>query len=650
MSLGTVKNMLHTRSSHPGDRRGFTLIELIIAIVVLGLLATLALMGFRATIDRSTDAKQMARTQSVLREARTLYVQKIYQDPTYTWQRAIIDATADLPTFRTNALAEGVSATGGTNLNAATNGWTLEADSGSGVYSSVSSELVFKVQASKLYVASYSEATGKGVFGYVSQESPPVVWAATCSGSSCDAESATLGTPASGAYAPGTTASLLPTLSYSSTAFSLSGTSQVLSATTTGSPTSFSYTGTLPAGVSFSTSTGAFTGPSSFAAQVTQLAAGANHTCALLSTGAVKCWGQQYSGALGDGTNTSSTTPVQVLGLTSGVTAITSGDYHSCALLSTGAMQCWGNGNSGELGNGSINGTAAPVQVIGLTSGVTRIAAGGRHTCAIHSGVLKCWGKNSFGELTDGTTTRSTTPLTINGLGASATDMTAGDAHICAILTTGAAKCWGSNGIGQLGDGTTTNRTTPVQVTGLTSGVTSIAASPDMTTCAVVSGAAKCWGYNGNDWKFGSGNTTNSSTPVQVSGLTSGVSSVVVGYYNGCAVLSAGGVKCWGRGSSGELGNGLQTWTSTPVSVSGVSVVPTAISTGSQFTCAVVSGATKCWGYNGVGAVGDGTTTNRWSPTQTTGLTGNAGYPASITVTATNSGGTASSTVDISLS
>jgi type II secretory pathway pseudopilin PulG len=181
------------------------LIELIIAIVVLGLLATLALMGFRATIDRSTDAKQMARTQSLLREARTLYVQKIYQDPTYTWQRAVIDATADLPTFRTNALADGVSATGGTNLNTASNGWTLESDTGSLVYSSVSSELVFKVQSSTLYVASYNDATGKGVFGYVSQETPPVVWAATCSGSSCDAESATLGTPAGGAYAPGTT-------------------------------------------------------------------------------------------------------------------------------------------------------------------------------------------------------------------------------------------------------------------------------------------------------------------------------------------------------------------------------------------------------------------------------------------------------------
>ena len=411
---------MHLFPSRNPDKRAFTLIELIVVIVVLGILATFAIVGFRATIDRSTDAKQRARTQSVLREARTLYVQKIYQDPSYTWQQAIIDATADLPTFRTNAFADGVSATGGTNLNTGTNGWTLEVDSGSGVYSSVSSELVFKVQSSTLYVASYNDATGNGVFGYVSQETPPVVWTASCSGSSCDAESATLGTPAGGAYAPGTTASLLPTLSYSSTAFSLSGSSQVLSPTVTGSPTSFSYTGTLPAGVSFNTTTGVFTGPSAWNFQIASIATGTDHTCAVTTSGGAKCWGLNNYGQLGDGTTTNRLTPVNVSGLTSGVAAISVGTNHTCAMTTSGGAKCWGTNYYGELGDGTTTFRTTPVDVSGLTSGVAAFTgqsgAFGSHTCAMTtSGGVKCWGTNYYGELGDGTSTNRLTPVDVSG-------------------------------------------------------------------------------------------------------------------------------------------------------------------------------------------------------------------------------------------
>ena len=181
--------------------------ELIVTIVVIGVLASLAIVGFRAVVDRSTEAKQQQRMTSLLKEARVLYVQKIYQDPSYTWQRAIIDATADLPTYKTDALSdvtEGVSAYGGTNLNTGTNGWTLEADTGQGVYSTRSSELVFKEVSDVLYVAS-SVHSKRAVFGMVSKDSKPYVWSAECSGSSCDAESATTGVPASGSYTAGTT-------------------------------------------------------------------------------------------------------------------------------------------------------------------------------------------------------------------------------------------------------------------------------------------------------------------------------------------------------------------------------------------------------------------------------------------------------------
>jgi prepilin-type N-terminal cleavage/methylation domain-containing protein len=649
LTLGTVKTMMYTRSRHPGERRGFTLIELIIAIVVLGLLATLALMGFRATIDRSTDAKQRARTQSVLREARTLYVQKIYQDPSYTWQKAIIDATADLPTFRTNAFAEGVSATGGTNLNTATNSWTLEVDSGTLVYSSVSSELVFKVQSSTLYVASYNDATGNGVFGYVSQETPPVVWVASCSGSSCDAESATLGTPASGAYAPGTTTSG-PTISYASGAFSSAQTSQVLSATTTGSPTAFSYTGTLPAGVSFSTSTGAFTGPSSFTAGVTQVAAGGGYGCAVAS-GAAKCWGKNTNGQLGDGTTANRTTPVQITGLTSGVTAVTAGESHACALLTTGAVKCWGKNTNGQLGDGTLTQSTTPVQVSSLTSGVTAIAAGGSHTCALlTTGAVRCWGLNTNGQLGDGTTTQRTTPVQVSSLTSGVTKIAAGDAHSCAVVS-GAAQCWGWNIVGQLGDGSTTQRTTPVQVSGLTSGVTDVAAGVATASCAVVSGSARCWGWN-QFFQLGDGTSTSRNTPVQVTGLTSGVSQISIGN-NGCAVLTTGAMRCWGDGGNGTNGDGNFFSMSSPNHVRTVTGVATATQTSitSNTACAVLSsGALSCWGNNGYGQIGDGTTDNRSTPTNVSLPAGGAGFPASITVTATNASGSTSTAVTLSVS
>jgi prepilin-type N-terminal cleavage/methylation domain-containing protein len=190
---------------HPArPRRAFTLIELVVTIVVIGLLATIALLAFRANVDRTTESKQRQRTQQFLKEAKALYMGKIYTDPTYTWQQALIDASADLPTYQTNAFADGVSATGGTNLYTGSGGWTIEADTGASVYSSASNEIVFSVSSGVLYVATGS-VTGKGSFGMVSQTTSPSVWTAECSGSSCDAASAASGPPSSGAYAPGTT-------------------------------------------------------------------------------------------------------------------------------------------------------------------------------------------------------------------------------------------------------------------------------------------------------------------------------------------------------------------------------------------------------------------------------------------------------------
>jgi alpha-tubulin suppressor-like RCC1 family protein len=353
-----------------------------------------------------------------------------------------------------------------------------------------------------------------------------------------------------------------------------------------------------------------------------EIAAGYFHTCALASAGAVKCWGGNDWGQLGDGTTTERHTPVDVSGLASGVVAISAGYGHTCALTSVGGVTCWGGNGAGELGDGTTTDRHAPVAVSGLASRVAAISAGYDHTCALTSaGGVKCWGANGAGELGDGTTTDRHTPVDVSGLtsGVAAIAAAGGD-HTCALTSAGGVECWGDDDAGQLGDGTTTERHTPVDVSGLASGVVAISAGYDHT-CALTSvGGVKCWGYN-DDGELGDGTTTDRHTPVDVSGLTSGVAAIAAaGGDHTCALTSAGGVECWGNNELGQLGDGTTLDRHTPVDVSGLASGVAAISAGYGHTCALTSaGGVECWGNNERGQLGDGTTTDRHTPVEVIG-------------------------------
>jgi alpha-tubulin suppressor-like RCC1 family protein len=362
----------------------------------------------------------------------------------------------------------------------------------------------------------------------------------------------------------------------------------------------------------------------------TSISAGEYVTCALTNTGGVKCWGNNSDGELGDGTTTERHTPIDVKGLNSVVvTAVSNGYKHTCALTSLGGVKCWGFNFDGELGNGKNTNSLTPVDVSGLTSNVAGISANGFHTCAVtNAGAVWCWGYNGYGELGNATTTSSNTPVKVkSGTGtdylSGVSVVKAGGYHTCALLSSGGVVCWGKNDTGQIGDGTFINRLTAVN-SGLTSGVGALSAG-DAHTCALISSShgLKCWGYNAYG-QLGDGSTTNHNTPETISALSSGVDSLNAGARHTCVLMQTGSVKCFGYNAYGELGNGSTTSSSTPVNVMNGGVPLSAVSivkAGYFHSCALLtSGGVRCWGDNGFGELGNNSTNNSNTPVSVVGF------------------------------
>jgi alpha-tubulin suppressor-like RCC1 family protein len=212
------------------------------------------------------------------------------------------------------------------------------------------------------------------------------------------------------------------------------------------------------------------------------ITAGDFHTCAMSTTGAVYCWGYNLSGQLGNNSTTNSDVPVQVegvggSGLLSGIASIAAGFAHTCAVSTTGGVYCWGYNPYGQLGNNSTTQRNVPVQVVGaggsgVLSGIASIAAGEDHTCALSTtGGIDCWGYNDYGQLGNNSTTDSHVPVQVAGVGGTGllsgtATIAAGGYHTCALSATGRIDCWGFNASGQLGNNSTTDSHVPVEVTG----------------------------------------------------------------------------------------------------------------------------------------------------------------------------------------
>jgi alpha-tubulin suppressor-like RCC1 family protein len=310
-------------------------------------------------------------------------------------------------------------------------------------------------------------------------------------------------------------------------------------------------------------------GPVTVFGQVSEIRLGGDSACAL-TNGSVSCVGQNGNGQLGIPAFTtrsaSAVTPVPVnaIGLAAGIA-------HYCALLdgASKTVSCWGANLSGQTGVAGPD-QFAPVLVNGLGGEPIGVAAGVSFSCALLSnGAVRCWGANYHGQLgvTASSPPTSSAPLLVSGLDA-VVSLGPGARHVCVLMKNSGVRCWGQNEDGQLGDGGTVSRHTPADVPGLTAGVKAVAGGGRHSCALTEGGAVKCWGANDSGQLGDGSNVLSRTVPVDVQGLSSGVSQIQASGDHTCALLTGGSVRCWGGGLDGELGDG-SAWSETARMVSG---------------------------------------------------------------------------------
>ena len=365
----------------------------------------------------------------------------------------------------------------------------------------------------------------------------------------------------------------------------------------------------------------------------TAIVAGYRFSCGIFS-GKVQCWGDNFFGQLGNGTNTSSSSPVDVssaAGFTnSGVTDVSARNNTACAIQSK-VLYCWGHNVFGSLGNGTTTASNVPVKVSSVTGGfqnnnVDAVAVGNTHTCAIEGGVVYCWGRDTESQLGDGdgfTLERLTANKVVNGsagfTNSGVSLIAVGNMHTCAIKA-GEMFCWGNGADGQLGNNMQVSSDTPKKVANNASVFTNASVTAmslgETHTCAAAGGEVFCWGFSPFG-ALGDGAATPVSqlVPAKVvagtDGFTnSGVTQVTAGPSHAC-VLTSGSAYCWGRNFFGQLGNGATTDALAPVKVDDVAsgftnTGVTFIGAGDGHTCVQNASGAYCWGENWSGGLGNG--------------------------------------------
>lgn len=353
-----------------------------------------------------------------------------------------------------------------------------------------------------------------------------------------------------------------------------------------------------------------------------RISAGLHHTCGIKNNGDVACWGQGGNGQLGNGTTYNGVAIPATVSIAGGATAVSTGSYQTGAITSSGGVVCWGVGTSGQLGNGGVASSTVPVNV-SLTGSVTAISSGTDSNCAIKSNKdVVCWGYGSNGAIGNGSFSNATVPALVTLVGG-ARAVSVGHLHVCAIKSDGGVVCWGANGFGELGNGSTgVNSAVPVTAN-LPEKAIAISSGYFHTCAVLASGVVSCWGrgVSGQLGNGSTGGTNNSSVPLAIApSLLNGVAFISAGYGHTCAVKTNGSLTCWGENFYGQLGNGSTTSTSLPTSFA-TSVGVTSISAGYGHTCAMSSTAgALCWGEGSYGKLGNGAVANANTPVSVSGF------------------------------
>ncbi|MBN1148113.1 MAG: hypothetical protein JXA78_12715 [Anaerolineales bacterium] len=351
----------------------------------------------------------------------------------------------------------------------------------------------------------------------------------------------------------------------------------------------------------------------------TNIAAGAGHTCMVTSAGGVQCWGGNQYGQLGGGSSLyipleyspdpNSMVKTTVRGLAGRATAISTGWYHTCALIEDGEVQCWGWNAQGQLGDGTTMDSNTPVGVQGLDGRAVLLAAGAEHTCALlESGVVRCWGENKFGQLGNASNRNSRAVVGVQGLPEGIVQVAAGTVFTCALTGESQVFCWGDGQMGRFGDDSTEYYTSPVLLEGLDHDIKAIVAG-DYHLCALSrSGQVNCWGALSSEEEF------TSRKPFAVNGLSDEVVQISAGSGYTCVLTTSDGVKCWGDNYFGQLGNGSDLASWEPVDAMRLTSGVMKIASGPVHVCAILmEGSVQCWGDCSSGQCGDSTITWTWN-------------------------------------